>query len=171
MKTSQAMIDKIKEHEGFRAEPYLDPPGVLTIGYGHTKNVTWAHLVTKEQAEQLLKEDVAEFEGYVSSYVKVPITQSMFDALVSFSFNVGSGALKNSTLLKRVNEEDHEAAAKEFLRWNKATVKGEKVVLPGLTKRREFESYWYTKDMFIQTYEDPQKKKAVCSCCGQSLPT
>lgn len=126
----------IKEHEGLRLEAYLCPAGVWTIGYGHTGSDVWPGLViTKEWAEWLLEEDLKRFEANVSGYVKVDLTQDQFDALVSFTYNVGAEAFKNSTLLKKLNAEDYEGAANEFPRWNKSKGK----VLGGLVKRRNEE--------------------------------
>lgn len=132
MKTSNKEI--IKYYEGLRLEAYLCPAGVWTIGYGHTGSDVWPGLViTKEWAEWLLDEDLKKFEAYVSGYVKVDLTQDQFDALVSFTYNVGAEAFKNSTMLKKLNAGDYEGAAKEFPRWNKSKGK----VLPGLVKRAE----------------------------------
>lgn len=126
----------IKEAEGLRLEAYLCPAGVWTIGYGHTGSDVWPGLViTEKWAEQLLEEDLKRFEAYVSGYVRVDLTQDQFDALVSFTYNVGAEAFKNSTLLRKLNAGDYEGASKEFARWNKSKGK----VLPGLVKRREKE--------------------------------
>lgn len=114
---------------------YKCPAGVWTIGYGHTATAKQGMTITQAKAVELLKNDLARFEAGVNTYVKVPINQNQFDALVSFSYNVGSGALKTSTLLKKLNAKDYQGAADEFLRWNKASGK----VLAGLTKRRETE--------------------------------
>ena len=134
MRTSNKEV--IKEAEGLRLEAYLCPAGVWTIGYGHTGPDVWPGLViTEKWAEQLLEEDLKRFEAYVSGYVRVDLTQDQFDALVSFTYNVGAEAFKNSTLLRKLNAGDYEGASKEFTRWNKSKGK----VLPGLVKRREKE--------------------------------
>lgn len=128
--------DVIKEFEGLRLEAYLCPAGKWTIGYGHTGSDVWPGLViTKEWAEWLLEEDLKRFEANVSGYVTVDLTQDQFDALVSFTYNVGAEAFKNSTLLKKLNAEEYEEAADQFLRWNKSNGK----VLAGLTNRRKKE--------------------------------
>ena len=112
------------------------PGGKLTIGYGHTgPDVTSGKKITAEQANALLVKDVQRFESAVNELVKAPMTQGMFDALISFSFNLGAGSLKSSSLLKKLNADDLEGAADEFLKWNKAKGK----VLAGLTERRESE--------------------------------
>lgn len=134
MRTSNKQI--VKDAEGLRLEAYLCPAGVWTIGYGHTGTDVWPGLViTEKWAESLLERDLRTFEAYVSGYVKVDLTQDQFDALVSFVYNIGAEAFKNSTMLKKLNAGDYEGAAKEFPRWNKSKGK----VLPGLVKRREAE--------------------------------
>ena len=134
-KISQQGIDLIKRWEGFRDKAYLCPGNVWTIGYGHTKNVYQGMCISKEQAEQLLKEDLKHFEASVSQLVTVKLSQAQFDALVSFTFNVGVGAFKKSTLLRLVNQGSFKSAANEFGRWVNANRKK----LPGLVKRREDE--------------------------------
>lgn len=145
MNISQHGIDLIKKFEGLRLVAYFDAIMVPTVGYGHTKTVTRQDVlnkkrITEAQAEALLKSDVAEFVAGVNSLVKVPLTQNQFDALVSFSYNVGLGNLKSSTLLKKVNIGDHISAASQFIRWNKAGGRE----LAGLTTRRKLEAQLYT---------------------------
>lgn len=138
MKTSQAGIDLIKRFEGLELTAYPDPGTggePWTIGYGHTGGVKPGDKVTEAEAEEILRQDLRKFEDCVNAYVAVPITQGQFDALVSFAFNVGCGALKSSTLLRLLNNGDSEAAAQQFIRWNKAAGR----VLAGLTRRREAE--------------------------------
>lgn len=140
-KTATKGIELIKEFEGCRLTAYKCPAGVWTIGYGHTgtvdgKAIASGMTITAAKATELLRKDLATFEAAVNSYVTAPITQNMFDALVSFAFNCGAGALKGSTLLKKLNAKDYNGAAAEFARWNKAGGK----VLAGLTRRRRMES-------------------------------
>ena len=136
MQTSEKGLDLIRKYEGLQLAAYVCPGGKLTIGYGHTgPDVTSGRKITAEQANELLVKDVLRFEKAVNELVTVPMTQGMFDALISFSFNLGAGSLKSSTLLKKLNAYDREGAANEFLRWNKAKGK----VLAGLTARRESE--------------------------------
>ena len=130
----------IKEFEGCRLTAYRCSAGVWTIGYGHTgtvdgKAVASGMTITAAKATDLLKKDLAKFEAAVNAYVTAPITQNMFDALVSFAYNCGAGALKGSTLLKKLNAKDYNGAAAEFPKWNKAGGK----VLKGLVRRRERE--------------------------------
>ena len=136
MNISQNAIDVIKHFEGCRLTAYKCPAGIWTIGYGHTgADVKKGMIITQEQAENLLKQDLVVHTNNVSKLVKVPLTQNQFDALVSFEYNVGYGNLKNSTLLKLLNQKKYEEAAQQFLRWKYA--KG--VVLAGLVKRRNAE--------------------------------
>lgn len=136
MKISKKGLDLIKQFEGLELKAYKDSVGVVTIGYGSTgPHVSMGMVITQEQAESLLKQDVSRFEKGVSDLVKVPLNQNQFDALVSFSFNLGLGNLKSSTLLRKLNSLDYVGTANEFPRWNKAGG----VVLKGLTRRREAE--------------------------------
>lgn len=140
MRISEAGIEKIKRHEALRLVPYKDEAGKWTIGYGHLlKPGEWWDRITEAQAEDLLRQDLAEAEAAVNQAVKVPINSNQYDALVSFVFNVGVTAFRNSTLLKRLNDSDYVAAAAEMLRWNKITVDGRKVVSAGLSMRRSRE--------------------------------
>lgn len=141
MKISLNGLNLIKEFEGLELKAYKDSVGVVTIGYGSTgPHVSMGMTITKEQAEQLLKKDLERFEKGVPTLVKVPLNQNQFDALVSFSFNLGLGNLKSSTLLKKLNAKDYQGAANEILRWNRAGGK----VLNGLTRRRIAE-----RDLFL----------------------
>ena len=137
MKISQAGLDLIKRFEGCKLEAYRDAVGIWTIGYGHTgPNVHDGLKITQAQADAILAQDVSRFASGVAANVNVALTQSEFDALVSFAFNVGLGAFRSSTLLKLLNDNaDRTVVASQFLRWNKAGSK----VLDGLTKRRNAE--------------------------------
>jgi lysozyme len=135
MRTSQNGVDLIKHFEGVRLDAYQCSAGVWTIGYGHTRGVKPGARITEHDAERMLESDIESFERGVLRHVKVTLTQSQFDALVSFSFNVGLGALVHSALLRRLNAGDIIGAADQFLRWNKAAGK----VLAGLVRRRAAE--------------------------------
>src|SRR5262245_38720361 len=131
--------------------PYICPAGVLTIGWGHTrdsgryfdKHSVW----TTAECDMALAEDMGTFEAAVSRRVKVPLNQHQFDALVSFTYNCGEGNLAKSTLLKRVNAGDFAGAAAQFAAWNKGGGK----VLAGLTRRRKSESFLF-KGNIIEAY-------------------
>lgn len=139
MKTSQAGIDLIKEFEGLELRAYPDPGTggqPYTIGYGHTGGVKPGQVITAEQAEKFLVQDLERFERAVSDLITVPLAQEEFDALVSFTFNVGEGALRDSTLRKRLNAGGGaEVFEQELPRWNK----GGNGVMPGLVRRRAAE--------------------------------
>lgn len=132
----------VKHFESFFPRAYQDAVGVWTIGWGHTGlthqdgTVRPGRVITREEGERLLAHDMRQFEGDVSSLVKVPLAQHEFDALVSFAFNLGAGNLKSSTLLRKLNAGDLAGAAAEFLKWDKAGGK----VLRGLTRRRNAEA-------------------------------
>lgn len=133
---NQKGIDLLKKSEGLELRAYRDSVNVLTIGYGHTgADVSEDQEISNEEAEELLRGDLAKFEAGVSKAVKVIINDNQFSALVVFSYNVGLGNLQSSTLLRKLNLGDSAGAAEEFLRWNKAGGK----VLAGLTTRRASE--------------------------------
>lgn len=132
MQISQAGIDAIKDYEGVRLKAYDDGVGVWTIGVGHTAGVKRGDEITMAQVDEFLRADLAEAQKAVNTLVTTPLTQGQFDALVSFVFNLGAGAFKGSTLLKKLNAGDYDGAADELLRWNRAGGR----VLAGLTKRR-----------------------------------
>jgi lysozyme len=126
MKVDQAGIDFLHEREGYRSKPYLDTVGIPTIGYGNTyypngKKVTMQDKpLTKEKANELFKITLKYFEDQVNDLVKTKLTQNQFNALVSFTYNVGVGNLKRSTVLKRINANPNDPTIKEaFLRFNK----------------------------------------------------
>lgn len=135
MQISKAGLDLIKQFEGLYLKAYRCPAGVPTIGYGHTAGVAMGQTITQQQADDYLRRDVRQFERAVERLVKVPLTQGQFDALVSFAFNLGEGALAQSTLLRLLNAGDYAGAAAQFDRWNKAGGR----VLPGLVRRRAAE--------------------------------
>lgn len=136
MQTSQKGIDLIKSFEGLKLKTYKCPAGVWTIGYGTTKGVTPGMEITQKQAEEFLKRDLRYFELWVDKLIDIPLTQNQFDALVSFTYNLGEGAMKGSTLRKKLNMGLYSAVPSEMLRWNKVGGK----VLNGLVRRREAEA-------------------------------
>ncbi len=139
MKINQAGLELIKRFEGLSLDAYLDPVGIWTIGYGHIDGVEEGMSITAEEAELLLLEELVQYETGVSGLARVPTNENEFSALVSFSYNVGIGALGSSTALKRLNKDDRLGAADALEWWNKATIDGELVTLPGLTRRRAAE--------------------------------
>ena len=136
MKPSQACIEFIKEWEKLRLVAYLDGGGVWTIGYGHTDYVEPGDTCTEQEAEEFLRQDVQEAAGAIDDFVDVEMTQPMYDALVSWAYNCGREAVKNSTLVRLLNAgHSKEVVAAQLPRWNKDNGK----VVPGLTRRREAE--------------------------------
>ena len=141
-------IKLIASFEGLRLKPYKCSAGVPTIGYGNTfyangKKVSLTDPpISEQEAKDLLKYSLSKFAQYVDSFCRDDINQNQFDALVSLCYNIGPTNLKNSTLLKLVNENPkNPKIADQFLRWNKANGK----ILKGLTRRREAEIELYFK--------------------------
>ena len=150
MKVSDSAVEVIKHHEGKRNKPYSCPALLWTIGYGHVLYPEQAKLKLEERKayslrpehdkiwsdggiDAILRSDLTRFESGVLRLCPGAInSQAHFDALVSFSFNVGLGSLQSSTLRMKYNRGEYEAAADEFLKWNKG---GGRVLL-GLTRRR-----------------------------------
>ena len=146
MRPSPAAYELIKEFEGLRLHAYKDSAGVLTIGWGHTGDVQRGQSITVHQAEALLALDIGIAAAAVNRHVDAPLSQGMFDALVSFTFNLGERRLAESTLLKKLNLRDYAAAAREFAKWVKATIGGKKVTLAGLVRRRAAECALFLGD-------------------------
>lgn len=146
---SPAGLALIKNAEGWYPKAYKDPVGVWTIGWGTTgPEARPGRTITKAQGEKFLAADMVEFEGYVKHYVKVPLTQYQFDALVSLCYNIGPGNFSKSPLLTLLNRKNYSGAAKQFARHVKARdrVTNEWSVLPGLVKRRKAEADLFMRD-------------------------
>ena len=157
MKISTAGLDLIKHFEGLRLTAYKCAAGVWTIGWGHTgKDAVPGKTITKDRAEQILRIDVRRFEDAVNLLITVPLNQQQFDALVSFTFNCGIGALEESTLRKRLNkgEDPNTVAREELPKWVKAGSK----TLPGLVERRKKEVELFTSGQPII-----KKKQSILS--------
>ena len=142
MKISANGLGLLIHFEGFRDKAYRDSAGVWTIGYGSTKGVHAGQRITRDQAAIRLADDVAKAEADVSLLVNVPLTQGQFDALVSFVYNLGAGALARSTLIRRLNSGDYSGAADEFMKWVKAGGRR----LQGLVRRRAAERALFLGD-------------------------
>ncbi len=136
MKISQEGIELIKKFEGCRTESYRCSANVPTIGYGHTAGVKDGDSCSKDEAESILADDLVEFEDYVNNLVAVDLNENQFSALVAWTFNLGPKNLKESTLLKMLNDSQYTEIPAQIKRWNKAGGK----VLDGLIRRREAES-------------------------------
>ncbi|MCC3492387.1 MAG: glycoside hydrolase family protein [Microcoleus sp. PH2017_25_DOB_D_A] len=155
MQPSQDCLNLIKESEGLHRKlpngtigAYVDPVGVWTIGYGSIHHINkkravkQGDVITEADALNWLNLEVEQKAAAVNSLCTVPLKQGMFDALVSFTFNFGSGALEKSTLLRKLNKQDYEGAAREFDRW----IHGAGKVLPGLVIRRNKEEALFRRD-------------------------
>lgn len=131
----------LQQREGLRLQVYLDTAGKPTIGYGHLIGAleNFDSGITQDQAALLLASDVSRAEDAVAALVAVPLTQSQFDALVSFTFNAGVSAFRNSTLLQVLNAGDYDGAAAQMARWVYVTKGGQKVADVGLQNRRDSE--------------------------------
>lgn len=132
MKASEKGLALIRSFEGLRLNAYKCLAGVVTIGYGTTKDVRMGQTITKEQAECMLADDVQRFVDHIAALVTVPLSQNQIDALASFVYNIGPQAFAKSTMLKLLNAGLYQDAAGQFLRWNKAANN----VVAGLTRRR-----------------------------------
>ena len=150
MKASKSAYVLIHTFEGCRLHAYKCPAGVWTIGWGHTAGVYEGMTITREEANELLKKDVAIFEDHLNYALGLddsgrmpnglPISQHQFDALLSFTFNIGTGNLARSTLLRKVKANPKDSSIRgEFSRW----VYGGGKRLPGLVRRRRMEADLY----------------------------
>jgi len=142
MKTSEIGLNLIKHYEGFYSKPYKCPAGLWTVGYGHLIGDgtrlpdNWNRPFSLEEINDLLKRDLVKFERGVLRYITLPLNQYQFDALVSFSFNLGLGTLQRSQVRQKINRQDFKGAALRLLKYNKAGG----IVLKGLTLRRQDEA-------------------------------
>ena len=145
---TEAGLDLIKRFEGFSPKIYICPAGYPTIGYGHVvlahEQDQFAGGVTQAEATELLRKDVRIAERAVLRLISVPLTDGQFDALVSFTFNLGAGALQRSTLRRKVNRGEHEGIPSELMKWVMAAGKR----LPGLVRRRQEEGASYAQMTF-----------------------
>ena len=147
MRISAEGVALIKRFEGCPEKDgvvyaYQDSVGVWTIGFGHTKEVNEGDTCTREEAEEMLATELEEYEGYINDLVDVPLLQSQFDALVAWVYNLGPTNLRESTLLRVLNEENYVQVPSEIKRWNRAGGQ----VLGGLVRRREAEALLFQGD-------------------------
>lgn len=155
-RTNAAGVTLVKEFESFEAEAYTCPAGKLTIGYGHVILPDEGHLKSKKlseaEADELLKLDLSIAEAAVEKYITVPLTGNQFAALSSFTFNLGTGNLRNSTLRRKLNEGDYNSVARQLDRWVYAGGKR----LRGLARRRTAEG---------KLFNTPTKaRECYCPC-------
>lgn len=177
MKPSKDCLDLIKSFEGYHkrlsdgsAAAYLDPVNIPTIGWGTIqypdgKAVRLGDVRTEEQCTEYLLHEVRTKTLSVERLVKVSLTQSMFDALVSFTYNVGASAFAESTLLRMLNAGNYEAAGQQLLVWNKAGGR----VLPGLVRRRDVEKTLFFKDGETVTGTPATKMTKIIAKVGTYL--
>lgn len=177
MKPSKDCLDLVKSFEGYHREladgsaaAYLDPVLIPTIGWGtilypNGIKVQMGDIRSRKQCEEYLQHEIEGKAAAVDKYVTVPLTQSMFDALVSFAYNVGVGALSESTLLRLLNAKDYEGAAAQFSRWVKAGGR----TLPGLVRRRDAEQALFKKDRMQPGDTQPPKRKRITARTGTFL--
>lgn len=160
MHMSQKGLDLVKSFEGYldrmpdgSCRAYYCPAGKLTIGWGCTEGVTEGLVWTRQQAEEGLRRELLKHEAAVKKLVTVDLNQNEFDALTSFTYNAGSGALETSSLLKRLNRGDREGAARGFGLWVKITnpKTKKKETSAGLVNRRRQEAA-----LFLMPAEPPQ---------------
>lgn len=138
---TQNGLDLIKRFEGFSRTVYFCPAGYPTIGYGHVvkDDEDFSAGIDEAQAEELLRQDAQIAERAVLRLINVPLTDGQFDALASFTYNLGGGALQRSTLRRKINREEHADVPEQFMRWIWAG--GRK--LKGLVRRRAAETQFY----------------------------
>lgn len=161
MKISAEGLQLIKDAEGLRLKAYKCSAGVWTIGYGTTSATGLIDIkpdttITKAQAEKLLLKSLKAYEDCVNECVTVELKQSQYDALVCFCYNIGCGAFKKSTLLKKLNKGDYNAVPSELMKWVTITVKGKKVRSTGLINRRTKEAALWSKDEW-EADEEPNE--------------
>lgn len=136
LEISNSGIDLIETYEGKHLQAYLDPVDIPTIGYGHTKDVKLGQTITEAQAIDFLNQDIKTSASGILTYVKTPITQDQFDALVSFHFNLGADVLASDPILSdAINSNDWETAKRQISKY----VKADGQTLDGLVRRRQAE--------------------------------
>jgi len=159
MKTSQKGINLIKSFEGCELQSYKCPAGIWTIGYGYTSGIRAGMKITLREAENLLEIALKEFENCILKLVKVDLTQNEFDSLVSWTYNLGCGSLRKSTMLKYLNANNKDLVPAEMLKWNKAGGR----VLKGLIRRREAEAVLFAQAEAFEgvDIDKPNSNKAL----------
>ena len=174
---SQDCIELVKKFEGLHkvkddgmVHAYRCPAGKWTCGFGATRGVRSGVTWTKEYSEMRLIEDLEEHGKIVKKSVNVPLTQSQYDALTSFVFNLGGGAFRSSTLLKKLNKGMYDDCPEQIMRWNKAKVDGKLTPLRGLTRRRTAEAAIFSRDAQLPSDEGgPQMPQKVTAEAPKSL--
>lgn len=158
MEVSETGIAFIKNLEDFRAEAYKDSAGVWTIGYGRTESVKPGDTTTREKAEEDLRIYLARTSVFLTNALKVVVNQHQFDALCSFTYNIGEHRMMGSTLMQLLNLGAPESVPDQMLRWKYITVHGYKQESEGLLYRRKHEADMWTNGP-RETVLNPQAKK------------
>lgn len=174
MKLSQKGEALVIHFEGEVLQVYVDQAGKKTVGVGHLltadefESGAYAGGLSREQSRALLHADVAKAEFAINSLVKVPLTEPQFDALCSWTFNLGNGALASSTLLQRLNAGDYGAVPFEMVKWDKRRDPrtGQLVEDPGLLKRRQAEA-----NVWANGYDHPETRQAVADAMALQFDT
>ena len=174
---SKDCIELVKKFEGLHkvkadgmVHAYRCPAGKWTCGFGGTRGVRSGVTWTKEYSEMRLIEDLEEHGKIVKKYVNVPLTQSQYDALTSFVFNLGGGAFRGSSLLRLLNQGKYDECPEQIMRWNKAKVDGKLTPLRGLTRRRTAEAAIFSRDAQLPSDEGgPQMPQKVTAEAPKSL--
>lgn len=166
MTINKAGLDLIKRAEGFEPATYVDPVGILTIGYGTTAAAGVGIIprmgmrISEAQASKYLEAALEKFWADIAPAIKRPINENEKAAFLSLAYNIGPGAFKGSTALRKFNAGDKQGAADAIQFWNKGTVKGQKIVLAGLVKRRADERWLFLRPASAMPTPTPQSPAA-----------
>lgn len=157
-RTNQTGIDLIKSFEGLRLNVYKDAAGLPTIGYGHLLKPGETYTsISLDEAEAILRNDLIQTEKSVERLIRASLTDNQFAALVSLTFNIGSGNLQNSTARMKINRGEYKAGAEAMKLWNMAG--GKK--LPGLVRRRQAEYDLFMRDSYHQANPADQEDNQI----------
>ena len=176
-KISQDGINLVKKLEGLhKVQPdgmvsaYRCSAGRYTCGWGATRGVRSGTKWTKEYCEMRLVEDLNDHSKAIKKYVQVPLSQGQYDSLTSFIFNLGEGAFRSSTLLKKLNKGLYDDVPEQIMRWNKCKIDGKLTPLKGLTRRRAAEAAIFSRDALMPSDEDgPTMPQRVTAEAPKSL--
>ncbi len=145
------VMTELKQWEGFIAKPYTDIAGVRTQGYGHTNRagtikIKEGSVWTEQYASEVLELDLKQYWDGVDKYVTVNLTPCQHSVLTMWTYNVGVGAMRKSSLVRELNQGHYNRVPRKLMAWNKATVRGKKVAVRGLTNRRKAEGALWASD-------------------------
>jgi len=167
MQVNQSTVDLVKRWEGFKAEAYLCPANVWTIGYGTTSRagigvtVTRGMRTTQAEAERWLRMGLERFADQIRPAITAPINENQFGAFVSLAYHIGPGAFRGSSALRHFNAGDTARAAAAIKLWNKATINGKRQVQRGLVNRREDEVRLFNTPAPREVYPAPRPAAPV----------